>query len=96
MFWNKKDKAELEAELAAAQVELAALPSNIPEVLEANLLVEDEKAKGTHHKDIDDMLATRGLPGLADLGKITITGLRASWKLNRKINKLEKQLAKLK
>lgn len=96
MFWNKKDKAELEAELAATRAELAALPSNSPEVLEANLLVEDEKAKGTHHKAIDDMLVARELPGLAELGKITIAGLRASWKLNRKINKLEKQLAKLK
>jgi hypothetical protein len=81
-----------EDRLAAVDAKIAAHPFESERNKQARMVVEsyDEKDKDA----IERELRGRGLPGLAEQGKLVVPNLVSWWWLHRRRNKLLKQLAR--
>lgn len=94
MLFSKKSKESLQSELGEIELKLKSLPTNAPEFLEAQDLIDTLKAENASTEQIDAALADKNLPSLVELGKTTAECLVPTWKLNYQRQKLEKQLSK--
>ena len=94
-MFGRKSREELCAELEQVNAAIAALPCQSDAFLVAQEIIETMKSEGSGTADIDAVLAAQNLPSVAEVGKVTMESIRSVWKLNRRKNKLEKQLAKL-
>lgn len=82
-------------ELDQVNAALSALPCQSDVFLAAQEIIETMKGEGSRPEDIDAVLAEQNRPSVAEVGKVTMESIGNVWKLNRRKNKLAKQLAKL-
>lgn len=92
MFKARKNAEELRAELASVEAEIAAHPLNSEQMSEARHITQEHRDEGIER--VQEELASRGLPSLEEQGRVTAKNMLTFWKLNRRKNKLLKQLAK--
>ncbi|XCB29753.1 hypothetical protein RQN30_11400 [Arcanobacterium hippocoleae] len=92
MFWNKKSKAELAAELVQVNHQISALKINTPRFQQAQEIVAANKGK--ENTEINEILAAQKLPSMEEIGLIVAKSIKPLWALNRKKAKLEQKIAK--
>ncbi len=90
MFGRRRDLATLRAELADVRALLAAHPLASHRVRAAHEVIEDNRSRGV--AEVDEALADRALPGVAELGRAQVVGLWSWWRLHRRRRKLEHRL----
>lgn len=91
MIGRRKDLEELKAELSTVEAEISKHPLASEPIRQAQEIVE--KDKGKDEAAISRELKENGLPDLAELGKVQLSGSGSWWKLHRKKNKLEKAIS---
>lgn len=91
MFRPRREKVN--AKLAQVRSDLASHPYNSPQIKQATALIEQLRPHKTS-AEIDAELGAKGLPSLAECGKVTARGLVSFARLNRRRVKLEAQLAR--
>ncbi|WP_454117669.1 hypothetical protein [Microbacterium lacticum] len=88
----RANRSALEAELKEIDAAIADHPYNAPEVVASREIIEQFEGEGNER--VEQELAARGLPGLADNGRIVATGLASYSRLHRRrkkvLNKLER------
>jgi hypothetical protein len=87
---KRKSEADLRAELTAVEAELAAHPWNTPDAVEAREITDQYSAQGVD--SVNEELASRGLPSVAENGKIVAKGMWSYGKLERRRHKLQSKL----
>lgn len=92
MIGHRKNLDALRAELSAIETRISGHPLASPPIRHAQDIVEHDKSKD--QATIGRELAENGLPDLAELGKVQVSGSGSWWKLHRKKNKLEAEIAR--
>jgi len=90
---RRRNLVDLQKKLQLVKADLAAHPYNSPEAIRIREITDQLREKGPEF--INQELSKKGLPSLADAGKIVIKGLRSFAKLHRKKHKLEKKISLL-
>ncbi|WP_455133587.1 hypothetical protein [Microbacterium aurum] len=89
-MFQRKSEAELRAELAVVEAELAAHPWNTPEAIQAREITEQYSEHGADR--INEELAARGLPSLTENGKTVAKGMWSYGKLERRRQRIQSKL----
>lgn len=83
----------LRAELARVRAAIDAHPYNAPRLRRAKELIEARRGQCSP-EELDAELFARGLPGLAECGRITAAGLVSFARLHRRRARLERRIAR--
>lgn len=84
--------AELHEQLAQVEASIAAHPLASERVQRANAIISAHDA--ADKQEVERQLAEAGLPDLAELGRIQVSGTMSWWRLHRKKTKLEAKIAR--
>lgn len=86
----RASRDDLENALREVDDQIAAHPYNTPEAVASREIIEEFEAEGNER--VEQELAARGLPGLADNGRTVASGLLSFGRLHRRRQKILKKL----
>lgn len=89
-MFKRRSEAELRAELAAVEAGLAEHSWNTPEAVKAREITDQYSDQGVDR--VNEELAARGLPSVAENGKMVAKGMLSYGKLERRRHKLQSKL----
>jgi hypothetical protein len=89
----RANRMERDAELASINAAISAHPFSSPPVLAASSIIEEIGKENS--EQVAAALAERGLPSLAELGRIHVAGTTSWWRLHRARRAIEKKMSRL-
>lgn len=90
---SRPSRSALEAELKEVESAIADHPYNSPEAIASREIIEQYEEEGTER--VEQELASRDLPGLADNGRAVATGFASFSRLHRRRKKILHKLDRL-